>query len=282
VTRGYLRRPELTAERFIPHPFRREPGARLYRTGDLARYRPDGTVEFLGRADHQVKIRGHRIELEEIEHALRRHPGVREAVVVAREDAPGDLRLAGYVAATRDPAPSPSGLREFVARSLPAIMVPASVIVLDALPRTPNGKLDRRALPLPGQVPAERETPVAAPRTPVEAALADIWKRVLQVEQVGVEDSFFDLGGNSLTTIQVAFGIRRAFEIELPLQTILTAPTLSALAARVEEQLLEQVADTTLAELLGEVDQLSDEEARALAQEEIRAASPGSTPRTAS
>jgi natural product biosynthesis luciferase-like monooxygenase protein len=253
VARGYLRRPELTAERFVLHPFGRESDARLYRTGDLARYQADGTVEFLGRIDHQVKIRGHRIELGEIEHALTNHAAVREAVVVAREEAPGDVRLIAYVGVNGGPTPTSSTLRDFLARSLPAAMIPGSFVVLDALPRTANGKLDRHALPTPDQVHSDHTAPVAAPRTPIEATLAEIWKRVLRVEHVGVDDSFVDLAGNSLSSIQVAFGIRSAFQIELPLEDILTAPTLRALAERVEERLREESGEAKLAALLSGV-----------------------------
>jgi natural product biosynthesis luciferase-like monooxygenase protein len=250
VARGYLRRPELTAERFAPHPFRHESTGRLYRTGDLARYRADGTVEFLGRIDHQVKIRGHRIELGEIEHALANHPAVREAVVVAREETPGDVRLIAFLGVNGGPTPTSSTLRDFLARSLPAAMVPGSFVVLDALPRTANGKLDRHALPSPDRVHSDRTERTTAPRTPIEATLAEIWKRVLRVEHVGIDDSFTDLAGNSLSSIQVAFGIRSAFQIELPLEDILTAPTLRALAERVEERLREEAGEAKLAALL--------------------------------
>ncbi len=252
LARGYLRRPELTTDRFVPHPFRSDIGARLYRTGDLARYRADGTVQFLGRIDHQVKIRGHRIELGEIEHALANHAAVREAVVVAREETPGDVRLIAYVGVNGGPTPTSSTLRDFLARSLPAAMVPDSFVVLGALPRTANGKVDRHALPSPDHVRSDRTAPVAAARTPIEATLAEIWRRVLRVEHVGIEDSFVDLGGNSLSSIQVAFGIRSAFQIELPLEDILTAPTLRALAGRVEERLRQEGGDATLAATLGE------------------------------
>ena len=196
VGRGYHRRPELTAERFVPDPFGRR-GARLYRTGDLARYLPDGAIEFLGRIDHQVKIRGLRIELGEIEAALTANPSVREAVVVAT----ADQRLVGYVVAAAGAAISPAELRGHLALSLPEHMVPAVLVPLEALPLSPNGKVDRRALPAPGA--AAGGAAFSAPRTPLEEMIAGIWSEVLKVDQVGVDDNFFVLGGHSLLATQV-------------------------------------------------------------------------------
>ena len=194
VARGYLHRPELTAEKFIPDPFSTKPGARLYQTGDLARHRPDGNIEFLGRADDQVKLRGFRIELGEIESRLRQHPSVRDAVVLAREDTPGDLQLVAYVVA---PAPAPEELRRFLLETLPDYMVPAIFMPLDSLPLTPNGKLDRRALPAPDRSLASAGKTFVAPESPQEIALAEIWSQVLKLDRVGVHDNFFALGGHS-------------------------------------------------------------------------------------
>ena len=176
LARGYLNRPELNAEKFISHPFHDRPGARLYKTGDLARYLPDGNLEFLGRHDQQVKIRGHRIELAEIEAALRQHPALRETVVLARDGAhQGDKRLVAYVVANQEPAPTPQVLRAFLIQKLPAYMVPSAFVVLEALPQTPNGKLDRQALPIPDMTPSLFAASFVAPRTPVESVLANIW-----------------------------------------------------------------------------------------------------------
>ena len=211
LARGYINHPELTAEHFIPHPFSTVPGARLYKTGDLARYLPDGNLEFLGRRDQQVKIRGYRIELEEIEAALRQHPAVRETVVLAREDAHrGDKRLVAYLVANQEPAPTPRTLRTFLQQKLPAYMVPSAFVVLEALPRTPNGKLDRQALPIPDTTPLPVAATFVAPRTPVESTLAGIWADVLGLERVGVHDNFFELGGDSILGIQVVARANRA------------------------------------------------------------------------
>ncbi|RJS12520.1 non-ribosomal peptide synthetase, partial [Corallococcus sp. H22C18031201] len=190
---GYLRRADLTAERFVPHGFSATPGARLYRTGDKARWRADGTLEFLGRVDFQVKVRGYRIEPGEVEAVLRQHPGVRDAVVVAREDVPGDKRLVAYVV----PGGEVSSLREHVQKHLPEYMVPSAVVELAALPLSPNGKVDRRALPAP-EAPVARPTEDAAPRNALEAQLVALWAEVLGRPSVGIHDNFFDLGGHSL------------------------------------------------------------------------------------
>ncbi|HEV3050161.1 MAG TPA: condensation domain-containing protein, partial [Longimicrobium sp.] len=229
VTRGYLGRPGLTAERFVPDPFSGEAGARLYRTGDLVQWRADGAIDFLGRLDHQVKVRGFRIELGEIEAALREHERVTDCAVVAREDAPGDRRLVAYVVGE---APVEE-LRTHLRRSLPEHMVPAVFVPLDALPLTPNGKLDRKALPAP-ELAADAERYVA-PRTPVEEVLAGIWAEVLRLERVGVEESFFDLGGHSLLATRVVSRVRDVFAIELPLRALFEGPTVAELAVRVEE-----------------------------------------------
>ena len=232
LARGYLHRPELTAERFIPHPFSEVPGERLYRTGDLARYRPDGNLEFLGRLDHQVKVRGFRIELGEIEAVLGRHPGVQEAVVLAREDSPGEKRLVAYVVAQEGPAPSGSELRGFLRERLPEYMVPSAFVGLPALPLTPNGKVDRKALPAPeGRGVAEGYVP---PCTPTEELLAGIWAEVLRQERVGRQDNFFALGGHSLVAIRVVSRVRDTFGVELPVRCVFESPTVAELSAAVE------------------------------------------------
>jgi amino acid adenylation domain-containing protein/non-ribosomal peptide synthase protein (TIGR01720 family) len=213
LARGYLGRPALTAERFVAHPFTEEPGARLYRSGDVARALPDGGVEYLGRLDAQVKIRGFRIELGEIEAALARHPDVRAAAVIARDDGPGDTRLVAYVV-TGGAELDASTLRRFLAATLPDYMLPAAFVPLDALPLTANGKLDRRALPAPEVARAPVETRYVAPRTPAERTLAAIWAAVLNVPEVGAGDNFFDLGGDSITSLQI---VARAAEAGLTL-----------------------------------------------------------------
>ncbi len=228
LARGYLNRPELTAERFVAfNDAVRKPGSRIYRTGDLARYRPDGNIEFLGRMDHQVKIRGFRIELEEIEAALQQHPDISQSVVVASDDAPRDKRLVAYVvpvAANR--IPSNTKLRDFLHHKLPDYMVPAAFVMLPNLPVTPNGKIDRDALPAPHRAPASEQGYVAA-RTPIEEALTEIWSEILGRKQVGVHDNFFELGGHSLLAAQAISRVRKVLQIELPRRTVFEGPTLA-------------------------------------------------------
>jgi amino acid adenylation domain-containing protein/thioester reductase-like protein len=233
LARGYLNRPRHTAARFVPHPFSATPGARLYRTGDLARWLPDGTLAFLGRADHQTKLRGFRVELGEVETRLAAHPEVAEAVAVVREDPPGDRRLVAYVVAEPDRAPTAAELRRWLSETLPAYMLPQAVVMLGSLPHTPNGKVDRRALPTPGHERPTLERAFIPPRTPVEETVAGIWTAVLGVDPVGVTDDFFALGGHSLLATRIVARIRQAFGIELPVSALFQAPTVAGLAAAV-------------------------------------------------
>ncbi|MGK4008334.1 non-ribosomal peptide synthase/polyketide synthase [Sorangium sp. So ce1036] len=230
LARGYLNRPELTAERFIPDPFSPEAGARMYRTGDLARWREDGELEFLGRIDHQVKLRGFRIELGEIEAALAAHPSVRDCVVVAREDAPGDKRLVAYVVAA-EAQWAPGALREHLGATLPEYMVPSAFVRLAALPLSPSGKVDRKALPSPEATRGAAETSYVAPRTETERALVAIWEELLGVRPIGVRDNFFLLGGHSLLAVRIASAVRARLGLELSLATLLRNPTIEALGA---------------------------------------------------
>jgi amino acid adenylation domain-containing protein len=231
LARGYRGRPDLTEERFVPHPFDATPGARIYRTGDLARYRSDGSVMFLGRIDHQVKVRGFRIELGEIETVLGRHPAVREAVVVAR-GSDAEAELAAYVIAAGEPAPA-SELRRFLGEALPAYMVPATVTTLERFPLTPNGKVDRQALPEPSRGrDAERELVAAA--TELERRLAATWERELAISPIGVTDNFFDLGVSSVVAAQLFAAIEHELGENLPLGAIFRAPTIRELAALLE------------------------------------------------
>ncbi|WP_437755425.1 amino acid adenylation domain-containing protein [Sorangium sp. So ce1389] len=234
LARGYHRRPDLTAERFVEDPFAPEPGGRMYRTGDLVKWLPDGTLDFLGRLDHQVKIRGFRIELGEIESVLGAHPAVGQAVVVAREDRRGDRRLVAYLTARGSGSPTPGELRAHLQEKLPEYMIPSAFVALEAMPLTPNGKVDRRALPAPEQRAVDAGGDLAAPRTPVEEVLAGIWAHVLGLERVGAHDDFFRLGGHSLLAAQVLARLRSVFRIDLPLRALFEAPTLAGLAERVE------------------------------------------------
>ncbi|HLG65646.1 MAG TPA: amino acid adenylation domain-containing protein, partial [Ktedonosporobacter sp.] len=234
VARGYLHRPELTAERFVPHPFSDQPGARLYRSGDLARYTTEGQLEYLGRNDTQVKLRGFRIELGEIEAALHHHPSVQATVAMLREDSPGDVRLVAYVIPHQEHATTSSELRRHLQQRLPDYMVPSSLILLESLPLTSNGKIDRGALPRPDQIQPQHKSAYVAPRTPVEEKLAFIWAQVLRREQIGVYDDFLDLGGSPLLATQLIARIRRTFQVELPLRSVLQTSTIATLAEQIE------------------------------------------------
>jgi amino acid adenylation domain-containing protein len=240
LARGYVGRPELTAERFLPAPFG-APGERMYRTGDRARWLPAGELEYLGRIDQQVKLRGFRVEPGEVEAVLRRHPAVREAVAVVRDDAPGGARLVAYVVPAAGAAPDAAELRAWAAGRLPESMVPSAWVALDALPLTATGKTDRRALPPPERT-ADADAYVP-PRTPTEELLAAIWAEVLGAERVGAADDFFALGGHSLLATRVVARIRDALGVELPLRALFEAPTVAALAARVDVPRTESAAD---------------------------------------
>ncbi|SEU31632.1 non-ribosomal peptide synthetase [Stigmatella erecta] len=231
VARGYLRRPELTAQRFVPHPVT---GERLYRTGDAARLLPDGNLEYLGRRDHQVKIRGHRVEPGEVEHVLAQHPAVRAVVVVGREDVPGAPRLVAYLAVRPGSTPGPSGWRRFLREALPEYMVPAVFVELPALPLSPNGKVDRHALPAPGKARPALAAPFRPPLTPLQCALEGVWSQVLGVSPVGLDDDFLELGGDSLRAAQLSARVRDVLDVDLSPHEVLQAGTLARLAGRAE------------------------------------------------
>lgn len=256
LARGYMNQPDLTAENFIPHPFSDEPGARLYKTGDLARYLPDGNIEFLGRVDYQVKVRGFRIELGEIEAELTEHPTVREAAVVAREDTPEQKYLVAYVVAEEGHPLTVDGLRNFLQQRLPGYMVPSTFVPLDALPLTPSGKVNRRALPVPDRTRPELERAFVAPRNLSEEILAEIWVQALDIDQVGIYDNFFELGGHSMLAIQLMARVQDAFQVELSLRLFFERPTVAELAVMIDEILLE------------EIESLSEEEALQLLERE--------------
>ncbi len=225
LARGYINRPELTAERFVPDPHSDRPGDRLYRTGDLVRWRGDGALEFLGRLDQQVKLRGHRIEPGEIEAALAALPGIAGCAVVMREDAPGQPMLAAYLIGGRVEAAS---LRAALRVELPEYMIPSAFVWLDAFPRLPSGKIDRAALPAPER--SIDSAPVVGPRNETERAMVEIWRQVLEVERVGIDDNFFDLGGHSLLAAQVVARVRAALGVELPLRAMFESPTIAGLS----------------------------------------------------
>jgi len=269
LARGYLHHPDLTAARFVPDPFSQEPGARLYRTGDLARYLPDGTIEFFGRVDYQLKIRGYRVEPGEIEALLERHPAVREAVVQPWEDEGGDKYLAAYVVSGNGAALPIDELGEYLRDRLPDYMVPSAIVPLDALPTLPTGKVDRRALlrPTDGSRTGTARTYVA-PRTPLEEELTRLWAEVLHVERVGVEDNFFDLGGHSLLAAQLASRVREVFQVEVPLRALFESPTVAALSVTIAELQATHMDEEGLGELLDELESLSDEDVQKLLDDE--------------
>ena len=264
IARGYLRRPELTAERFVPNPFSTRPGDRLYRSGDLVRYLSDGNIDFIQRIDHQVKLRGFRIELGEIEAALHEHPAVGESVVVVREDTPNDKRLIAYIVPHSNDPQLVTQLRSWLRERLPDYFMPSFFVVLDKLPLTPNGKVDKRALPPPeGQ---QSEATLLAPRTPEEEKVAEIWADVLNLKPIDVQANFFDIGGHSLLATRVVTRIREAFGVQLPLRVMFDSPTIAAVAAHIVE-MRGQSEIATLAEIVEKLTHLSEDEAKSLLKE---------------
>jgi non-ribosomal peptide synthetase component E (peptide arylation enzyme) len=267
LARGYLGRPALTAERFVPDPYASAPGARLYRTGDLARYRSGGEIEFLGRRDQQVKVRGYRVEVGEVEATLRRHPRVREAVVVAHA-AGAEKRLVAYVLVENEDDPNPIELRAHLAETLPDYMTPATFVLMREWPLTPSGKVDRRALPAPEEAQTALSNGYVGPRTAAEEVMAEIWAELLGVERVGVMDNFFELGGHSLLAARVAARVREALQCEVPLRRLFETPTVAGLVEYVTRELggadvVEEVART-----FNVLRHLSDEEVRVLLAEQ--------------
>ena len=238
LARGYLRRPDLTRERFIPHPFSPDPQARLYKTGDLARFLPDGQLAFLGRLDQQIKMRGYRIEPEEIVAALNSHPAIHSSYVTARADGAGEKRLVAYLVARPETPLTLAAVLATITARLPEYMIPATFVRLDALPVTPNGKVDRAALPAPDETNTLQDEAFAAPATPTEAQIAATVAALLQVERVGRDENFFLLGGHSMLGAQLIAWIAENFGLELPLRTLFDAPTVRQLAAQVERRLM--------------------------------------------
>jgi amino acid adenylation domain-containing protein len=251
LARGYLNQPELTQERFVENPF--VPGERLYRTGDLARYFENGDIEFLGRIDHQVKIRGFRIELGEIEAHLLRHQAVRDVLVTARNTAMGDKQLLAYVVPRDAAGFNEPELRQYLRQSLPEYMVPARFVALPAFTMTPNGKIDRKALPDPEPVRPELQPTYVEPSTDLEKVLAGIWCELLGLEKVGLHDHFFELGGHSLMITQMLARVQESLQIEVPLRAVFESPTIATLAQQVEQIMVEDIS------------KLSEEEAQLLA-----------------
>jgi amino acid adenylation domain-containing protein len=269
VARGYLNRPELTRQRFVPDRFGATPGGRLYRSGDLARWRPDGTLEYLGRNDFQVKIRGFRIELGEIEAQLSGCAELAEAVVVVREDTPGDQRLVAYVVPRPGAVVSAGALRERLSRALADYMLPSAYVELPALPLTPNGKLDRSALPAPDRA-AAAVCEFQAPEGELEEAIAALWRDLLGLERIGRHDDFFALGGHSLLVTQLSARLRERFHIEVPIRALFEIPTLSAFAQYVHARQVERFLGEDAMELEQELDSMSEDQLRELLAEEVK------------
>jgi acyl carrier protein len=256
LARGYLQRPALTAERFVLHSWASE-GVRLYRTGDRGRYLANGDLEYLGRVDRQVKVRGFRIELGEIEAVLSEHEKVSEAVVIAREEN-GEKRLVGYVVGEAETAE----LRRYLQQRLPEYMIPSAWVKLDALPLTTNGKVDRRALPTPDATTGlEDKDTYVAPRTPIEAGLTAIWSEVLKIDRIGIHDNFFTLGGHSLLATQVITRLRSVYNVDVPLRRLFESPTVAGLAVAIVQEQASAVAEDEMAQLIAELDYLSDDDA---------------------
>jgi amino acid adenylation domain-containing protein len=271
LARGYLGRPSLTAERFIPDPFSTDAGARLYRTGDVVRWLADGELEFIGRADNQVKVRGYRVELGEIEAALAAYDSVRDCIVLAREDEPGDKRLVAYVVTANDaPALSAAECRAHLKERLPEYMVPSAFVTLEALPINANGKVDRRALPAPDS--SLVSDIYVAPRDAVEEMIAEVWAEVLRVERVGVEDNFFESGGHSLLAMQVVSHLRQLMGCELPLRLMFEEPTVAGLAAALSRDPESRESALRAAQMLARLSSLSEEEVESMLGERQMAA----------
>jgi acyl carrier protein len=257
---GYWRKPELTQVKFKPDP--QGGDQRIYLTGDLGRMAPDGCLFHLGRKDFQVKVRGYRVEVSEIEMALLEHAAVKEAAVVGREIQSGDRQLVTYFVPTREPAATVTELRNFLKDRLPDYMIPSAFVMLPALPLTPNGRVDHLALPAPEGTRPELDTPFAAPRTPIEAELAKIWADVLSLDQVGIHDNFFDLGGHSLAATRVVSQVIKQFRLDLPLQSLFQSPTVAEMAAVIDERQKNRLTEEELERILTELEAMSEEEAK--------------------
>ena len=262
LSSGYWRQPELTRENFFTEPERGE--ERVYFTGDLGRMSEDGCLDVLGRKDFQVKIRSFRVDVSEVEAVLADHPGVKETTVVARENRSGDTRLLAYLVPNSHPAPTVTSLRNFLKGKLPDYMIPSAFMTLDELPLTATGKVDRRALPDPGKFRPDLDTSFVAPRTAIEKELSEIWAEVLSLEQVGVHDSFFDLGGHSLTATRVVSQVIKQFQTEVPLQFLFQSPTIAEMAAVINAHQGKKLGEEELDRLLTELESLSEEEAKKL------------------
>jgi non-ribosomal peptide synthetase component F len=266
VARGYLNRADLTSQKFITNPFSNDPADRLYKTGDVVRYHADGNMEFLGRSDNQIKIRGFRVELEEIERAIRNHDAVENCVVIATDG--DDKRLVAYIITTDNSRDAIVDLRNSLKAKLPSYMVPAAFEVVEEFPLTSSGKINRRALPEP-QFNRPTDATLELPSTPLEEMLLVAWREVLKVDQIGVNENFFDLGGHSLLAARLVSNIRNTVEVELNMVDVFEAPTISSLAEMLYPRVAHTESDTELAKLIEELAGLSEEEAQMLLDREM-------------
>jgi amino acid adenylation domain-containing protein len=268
LARCYLDRPSLTAERFVPDPFGGEPGARLYRMGDLARYLADGSLEYLGRADHQTKIHGVRIEPDEVAGTLAQHEAIRECVVIVREDTPGDKRLVAYAVPREPGGTTASDLRLFLKQKLPDYMVPSAFVLMQALPLTPSGKVDRRALPAPEQGGTHEVGSHVAPRDAIESVMAGMWAEMLKRDKVGVYDNFFELGGHSLLAMQLISRVRESFSVEFPLRQMFEDPTVAGMSAALVAHELKPGRTLKVARILQQLEGMTEADVTSQLQEQ--------------
>jgi amino acid adenylation domain-containing protein len=264
LARGYLGHPDLTAEKFLPNPLEKEPGARLYKTGDLGRFLTDGSIEFIGRVDHQIKVRGVRVEPAEVERVIRQHPAVLEAVLIAQENKPEHVRLIAYIVPRTASTPSSRDLRRYLVQHLPDYLIPAGFVFLEALPLNHHGKIDRTALPMPDHVRPDLATAFVAPRSPLEKQIAEIWREVLGLDCIGVHDNFLELGGDSLLAAQLISRVTRAFHLDLPLPLLFQSATVSDMALLIVRDQSTGSVQTDLEDAVSELESISDEQARRL------------------
>jgi amino acid adenylation domain-containing protein len=261
LARGYFKRPDLTAEKFVPHPFSQKPGACLYKTGDLGRLLPSGSIEFVGRVDDLVKVRGFRIELGEIAKTIRQHPEINDAFVLALDSDSDSSQIVAYAVPNLRSTVSTMELRSYVRKQLPGYMVPARFIFLEALPVSPNGKIDRKALPAPGRSRPELDTPLVDGRTPLEKDLIQIWGEVLELDQIGIYDNFLDLGGNSLAATRIISRVIARFQTEIPLGSLFQSPTVAEMAAVISQYEIKK-GENELETILDELESLEEKEGR--------------------
>jgi len=267
VARGYLNRADLTSQKFIANPFSSEPSDRLYKTGDVVRYHEDGNLEFLGRSDNQIKIRGFRVELEEIERAIRNHEAVENCVVIATDG--NDKRLVAYLITKDNSRDAIGDLRQLLKTKLPSYMVPAAFEVIDEFPLTSSGKINRRALPEPQFNRSTTDVTLDLPSTPLEEMLLEAWREVLKVDQIGVNENFFDLGGHSLLAARLVSNIRCVLDVQLNMVDVFEAPTISSLAEMLYPRVARNESDAELTRLIEELAGLSEEEAQLRLEREL-------------